>query len=120
MEVAASLQRLGFRTELEFMMRNVFHSVDIVAYKQDSRLKHVAVEYDGPQHFSRMMWFDSETGDVSFALGPPLAKTALRDRFIWREDCFAGLIVVPFYEWEGRSVEAQDDYILGKLRAAGL
>ena len=120
--VAASLKRLGFSTELEAKVLRSLLSIDIVATEPPAgagapeagrRCRSIAVEFDGPQHFSRVFAAPNAGGEAAFARGPPTAATALRDRLIRRHGGFAGLVVVPFFEWDAcaNKPEREDAYL---------
>jgi len=57
------------------------------------------------------------SGETAFARGPPTAATTLRDRLIRRHGGFAGLVVVPFFEWSACENEPvrEDAYMAGLL-----
>jgi hypothetical protein len=125
--VAASLERLGLSTELEAEVLWGFLSIDIAATEPANGAvaaavgrRSFAVEFDGPQHFSRVLSAAGAGGEAAFARGPPTAATALRNRLIRRHGGFAGLVVVPFFEWGACAGEParEDAYVAGLLRRA--
>ena len=120
--VAASLKRLGFATRLEAKILRGLISIDIVATEPpagaaapEAGRRSFAVEFDGPQHFSRVFAAVDAGGEAAFARGPPTAATALRDRLIRRHGGFAGLVVVPFFEWNACANRPERDAYLANL-----
>ena len=76
-------------------------SVDVLLEAPGGRL--VAVEADGPQHFTRT------------APHQPLGQTILRQRLVQaRVD---GVVSIPFFEWDqvGGEPAAQEAYLKSKL-----
>ena len=102
-------------------------SIDIVATEPpagaaapEAGRRSFAVEFDGPQHFSRVFAAPNAGGEAAFARGPPpTAAMALRDRLIRLNGGFAGLVVVPFFEWVACANRPERDaYMAGLLLRA--
>lgn len=99
MQVSHALLRMGIPHRNEQTVAGI--SVDIVIDNTPC-----VVEVDGPSHFSRTC-----TGELR-AQGGTLFKRRLL------QQCEIEVINVPFFEWNGRSSTARQNYLKKKLGAA--
>jgi very-short-patch-repair endonuclease len=95
-EVEESLRRLGVPHELEYITADGLFSIDLAIVD-----RHVALEFDGPSHFTRNTL-------------EPLGHTRLRDRLLsamgWR------VLSIPFFEWDRlHQPEHMDAYVKERL-----
>ena len=95
-EVEESLHRLGLPHELEYITADGLFSIDLAIVD-----RHVALEFDGPSHFTRNTL-------------EPLGHTRLRDRLLsamgWR------VLSIPFFEWDRlHQPEHMDAYVKERL-----
>jgi very-short-patch-repair endonuclease len=95
-EVGESLRRLGIPHELEYITADGLFSIDLAIVD-----RHVALEFDGPSHFTRTTL-------------EPLGHSRLRNRLLsamgWH------VVSVPFFEWDKlHQPEQMDEYIKQRL-----
>lgn len=105
-DVATVLSDLGVTHQMECLTEDEYFSLDMYLPDYD-----VAMEVDGPSHFIRTS--TTVTGFQS------TLSTELRNMFLRRRH--RGLVTVPWFEFEGLEGQKQRrEYIIGKLRAAGI
>jgi very-short-patch-repair endonuclease len=97
-EVGASLHRLGMAYQLEYLTADGLFSIDAAIVD-----RRIAVEYDGPSHFTRNTL-------------EPLGHTRLRDQLLsaigWH------VVSIPFFEWERlHGTAKQDAYVDRRVQA---
>ena len=108
--VASALASLGVDPRVECLTDDEFFSLDLYLPEHD-----VAVEVDGPTHYARVA--DAETGDRTRYVRTP--STELRDAFLRKRH--AGLVVVPWFEFEAlRSRAEEKAYLAEKLKRVGV
>ena len=111
-------------TLLEVQALDGLVRVDIAASLPADGSPAIAVEFDGPTHSLRAP-LDGPSAELAAAAplcGPQDGRTRLRGRLLRRSGAFAGLVVVPFFEWDacGGDPARQEAYLAGNLRAEGL
>jgi hypothetical protein len=95
----------------------------------DGRVLHVAIEYDGPDHFLRPSYSGNKTSpsssgsgssNSSTRVGPLDARTRLRNTLIRKLPDIFALITIPFYEWGQNEFDVgkENEYIRTQLENA--
>ena len=108
--VASALAALGVDPRMECLTDDECFSLDLYLPEHD-----VAVEVDGPTHYARVA--DAETGDRTRYVRT--TSTELRDAFLRKRH--AGLVVVPWFEFEALGSRAEEKaYLAEKLERAGV
>jgi len=108
--VASALASLGVDPRMECLTDDECFSLDLYLPEHD-----VAVEVDGPTHYARVA--DAETGDRTRYVRT--TSTELRDAFLRKRH--AGLVVVPWFEFEALGSRAEEKaYLAEKLERVGV